>query len=155
MKKVSLILVTMFLFAGLIKAQTNKEEVDIMQAAFGMEKKAMVAEFVRVDAAQKDAFWKLYDEYETQRKAYGKERIDLLEQYSNNYESMSDETADAWMKRVLDLGKKTDALLLSYYKKVKKATNPINALQFYQVEMFILSGIRNQIMGELPFVEKK
>ena len=155
MKKVSLILVTMFLFAGLIKAQTNKEEVDIMQAAFGMEKKAMVAEFVRVDAAQKDAFWKLYDEYETQRKAYGKERIDLLEQYNNNYESMSDETADAWMKRVLDLGKKTDALLLSYYKKVKKATNPINALQFYQVEMFILSGIRNQIMGELPFVEKK
>ena len=155
MKKVSLILVTIFLFTGLIKAQTNKEEVDIMQAAFGMEKKAMVAEFVRIDAAQKDAFWKLYDEYETQRKAYGKERIDLLEQYNNNYESMSDETADAWMKRVLDLGKKTDALLLSYYKKVKKATNPINALQFYQVEMFILSGIRNQIMGELPFVEKK
>jgi hypothetical protein len=155
MKKVSLILVTIFLFTGLIKAQTNKEEVDIMQAAFGMEKKAMVAEFVQVDAAQKDAFWKLYDEYETQRKAYGKERLDLLEQYNNNYKSMANETADAWMKKALDLQKKTDALLLNYYKKVKKATNPINALQFYQVEMFILSGIRNQVMGELPFVEKK
>jgi len=155
MKKVSLILVTIFLFTGLIKAQTNKEEVDIMQAAFGMEKKAMVAEFVQVDAAQKDAFWKLYDEYETQRKAYGKERLDLLEQYNNNYKSMANETADAWMKKALDLQKKTDALLLNYYKKVKKATNPINALQFYQVEMFILSGIRNQVMGELPFVEKR
>jgi hypothetical protein len=155
MKKVSLVLATIFLFTGLIKAQTNKEEVDIMQAAFGMEKKAMVAEFVQVDPAQKDAFWKLYDEYETQRKDYGKQRLDLLEQYNNNYKSMANETADAWMKRALDLGKKTDALLLSYYKKVKKATNPINALQFYQVEMFILSGIRNQIMGELPFVEKK
>jgi hypothetical protein len=155
MKKVSLILATVFLFTGLINAQTNKEEVDIMQAAFGMEKKAMVAEFVQVNATQKDAFWAIYDEYETQRKAYGKERIDLLEQYNNNFESMSNETADAWMKRVLDLGKKTDALLLSYYKKVKKATNPINALQFYQVEMYILSGIRNQIVGELPFVDKK
>jgi hypothetical protein len=155
MKKVSLILATIFLFTGLTKAQTNKEEVDIMQAAFGMEKKAMVAEFVKVDAAQKDAFWKLYDEYETQRKAYGKERLDLLEQYNNNYESMSNETADAWMKKALDLGNKTDALLLNYYKKIKKATNPINALQFYQVELFILSGIRNQVMGELPFVEKK
>lgn len=155
MKKVSLFLATIFLFTGLVKAQSNKEEIDIMQAAFGMEKKAMVTEFVQVSPAQKDAFWKLYDEYETQRKAYGKERIDLLEQYKNNYESMSNETADAWMKRVLDLGKKTDALLLNYYKKVKKATNPINALQFYQVEQFILSGIRNQIMGELPFVEKK
>jgi hypothetical protein len=155
MKKVSLILATIFLFTGLIQAQTNKEEVDIMQAAFGMEKKAMVAEFVQVDAAQKDAFWSIYDEYETQRKVYGKQRLDLLEEYNNTYEKMTNETADAWMKRALDLGKKTDALLLSYYKKAKKATNPINALQFYQVELFILTGIRNQVMGELPFVEKK
>jgi hypothetical protein len=155
MKKLSLFLATIFLFTGLVKAQSNKEEIDIMQAAFGMEKKAMVAEFVQVDAAQKDAFWKLYDEYETQRKAYGKQRLDLLEQYNNNYKSMANETADAWMKKTLDLGKKTDALLLNYYKKVKKATNPINALQFYQVEQYILSGIRNQIMGELPFVEKR
>ena len=155
MKKVSLILATIFLFTGFIKAQTNKEEVDIMQAAFGMEKKAMVAEFVQLDATQKDAFWKLYDEYETQRKTYGKQRIDLLLEYNNTYEKMTNETADAWMNKALDLSKKTDALLLSYYKKVKKATNPINALQFYQVELFILTGIRNQLMGELPFVEKK
>lgn len=155
MKKVSLILATIFLFTGLIKAQTNKEEIDIMQAAFGMEKKAMVAEFVKVDPAQKDAFWKLYDEYETQRKTYGKQRLDLLEEYNNTYEKMTNESADAWMKKALDLSKKTDALLLSYYNKVKKATNPINALQFYQVELFILTGIRNQVMGELPFVEKK
>jgi hypothetical protein len=155
MKKVSLILATIFLFTGLTKAQTNKEEVDIMQAAFGMEKKAMVAEFVQVDAAQKDAFWAIYDEYETQRKIYGKQRLDLLEEYNNTYEKMTNESADAWLKKVLDLGKKTDALLLNYYKKVKKATNPINALQFYQVESFILTGIRNQVMGELPFVEKK
>ena len=155
MKKVSLLLATVILLTGLIQAQTNKEEIDIMQAAFGMEKKAMVAEFVQVNAAQKDAFWKLYDEYETQRKVYGKQRLDLLESYNNNYQSMTNETADAWMKKALDLGKKTDALLLSYYNKIKKVTNPINALQFYQVELFILSGIRNQVMGELPFVENK
>jgi hypothetical protein len=155
MKKALLFFVIFILFSGLIKAQTNKEEIDIMQAAFGMEKKAMVAEFVQVDDAQKDAFWKLYDEYETQRKVYGKQRIDLLNEYTDTYQKMTNESADAWLQKTLDLGKKTDALLLSYYKKVKKATNPINALQFYQVENFILTGIRNQIMGELPFVEVK
>jgi hypothetical protein len=139
----------------LIKAQTNKEEIDIMQAAFGMEKKAMVAEFVQLDAAQKDAFWKLYDEYENQRKVYGKQRIDLLNEYIDTYQKMTSESADVWMNKALDLGKKTDALLLSYYKKVKKVTNSINALQFYQVESFILTGIRNQVMGELPFIEVK
>ncbi len=155
MKKSLLFFVTIFLFSGLINAQSNKEEIDIMQAAFGMEKKAMVAEFVQVDAAQSDAFWKLYDEYENQRKVYGKQRIDLLNEYADTYQKMTNEGADAWMKKALDVSKKTDGLLLSYYNKVKKATNPINALQFYQVELFILTGIRNQIMGELPFVEVK
>jgi hypothetical protein len=155
MKKVSLLLTAVFLFAGMIKAQTNKEEIDIMQAAFGMEKKSMVAEFVQVAPAQKDAFWKLYDEYENQRKELAKTRINLLLEYNQNFEKLTNESADAWMKKVLDLSKKTDALLLSYYNKVKKTTNPINAIQFYQVETFILSGIRNQIVGELPFLEKK
>lgn len=155
MKRALFFIVTFILFSGLIKAQTNKEEIDIMQAAFGMEKKAMVAEFVEVDAAQSDAFWKLYDEYETQRKIYGKQRIDILNEYADTYQKMTNEGADAWMKKALDVGKKTDGLLLSYYNKVKKATNPINALQFYQVELFILTGIRNQMMGELPFVEVK
>jgi len=36
-----------------------------------MDKKAAVADFVKPSVQQKDAFWKLYDEYETQRKELG------------------------------------------------------------------------------------
>jgi len=43
-----------------------------MQSIFGMEKKAIVDAFVKVEDAQKDAFWKIYDEYETARKELGK-----------------------------------------------------------------------------------
>jgi hypothetical protein len=78
MKKITLFLAALFAFA-FVNAQSNKEEVDLMQAAFGMEKKAMMEEFVQVDPAQKDAFWKLYDEYETSRKALGQERIKATE----------------------------------------------------------------------------
>ena len=67
MKKYILI-IAVLLIASFTYAQSNKEEIDLMQAAFGMDKKAAVAEFVKPSGAQKDAFWKLYDEYETQRK---------------------------------------------------------------------------------------
>ena len=126
-----------------------------MQSAFGIEKKAMVAEFVKVDAAQKDAFWKLYDEYETARKDLGKKRIDLLNQYADNYDKMTNEFADSFGKQVIDVQKKTDALLLSYFNKVKKATNPVVALQFWQVEGYILTGIRLMILEELPLPDLK
>ena len=153
MKKVILLVSALILAAG-IKAQSNKEEIDLMQSVYGMEKKAMVEEFVKVDPAQKAAFWQLYDEYETARKDLGKRRIELLEQYADSYDRLTNETADAWTKEVLDLSKKTDALIVSYYNKIKKVTNPIVALQFYQIEGYILSGIRLKILGEIPFPGK-
>lgn len=154
MKKVLLLLVGIFAFV-LVNAQSNKEEIDLMQSAFGMEKKAMVMEFVKVDATQKDAFWKLYDEYETARKDLGKKRIDLLNQYADNFDKMTNEFADSWTKQVLDMTKKTDALLVTYYNKIKKVTNPVVALQFWQVEGYILSGIRLMILEELPLPDLK
>lgn len=154
MRKLTLLFIAIFAFS-FVNAQSAKEEVDIMQAAFGMEKKAMMAEFVKVDAAQADAFWKLYDEYETTRKAYGKERINLLDKYVENYNKLTNEYADSWTKQVLSLQKKNDKLLVTYYNKIKKVTNPIVALQFFQAEGYILSGIRLSILEALPLPELK
>jgi hypothetical protein len=155
MKKITLLLVALLSFGGVLTAQSDKEELDLMQAAFGMEKKAMVAEFVRVDAAQKDAFWKLYDEFENQRKALGQKRVELLKKYAANYDKLTIEFADSWSKEVLDLTKKNDALLATYFNKIKKATNSVVALQFYQVESYILAGIRLSMLEELPLPDLK
>jgi hypothetical protein len=155
MKKVTLLLVFALVAFPLLKAQSNKEEVDLMQAAFGMEKKSMVAEFVKVDATQKDAFWKIYDEYEAERKILGKQRIDLLNKYAENFDKMTNESADKMAGEIISLSEKTDKMLISYYGKVKKATNPIVAFQFYQVESYILTGIRMFIQEQLPLPHLK
>ena len=98
------ILLVAVLFAGSFSwAQSNKEEIDLLQAAFGKDKKAVVAEFVKVNDAQKAAFWKLYDEYETQRKTLGRERIVLLKDYADNYFTFTSVQADAWTKKVMAL----------------------------------------------------
>jgi hypothetical protein len=154
MKKYILLVVASFM-ASFTYAQTDKEEIDLMQAAFGMDKKAAVAEFVTPSDAQKDAFWKLYDEYETQRKDLGKQRIELLKQYASQYKTMTSEQADAWTKKAMELQKKTDGLIATYYTKVKAISDGIVALQFYQMENYILSGIRAQLLDQIPFVEKK
>ena len=153
MKKYLLIIVSAFL-TSIAFAQTNTEEVDLLQAAFGMEKKAIVSAFVQPAPSQSDAFWTLYDQYETERKALGKERIALLEQYAQQYADMTAEQADAWMNKVMTLQKKTDKLIATYYKKVKAASDALVATQFYQVESYILTGIRIELLEGIPFVQK-
>ena len=151
MKKYILIIAVLFM-ASFANAQSNKEEMGLMQAAFGLDKKAAVAEFVKPSESQKDAFWKLYDEYETQRKDLGKQRIGLLNQYADQYETMTSEQADAWTKKVIDLQGKTDKLIITYYGKVRKISDGVVATQFYQIENFILTGIRAEILENVPFL---
>ena len=154
MKKFFLLFAAVIMTA-FVYAQSNKEEVDLLQAAFGMDKKAAVADFVKPSAEQKDAFWKLYDEYETQRKALGKERIALLEQYAAHYQDMTSAQADALTTKVIALQKKTDNLIGLYYTKIKLVSNGLVATQFYQIENFILTGIRMELLKKVPFVQNK
>ena len=154
MKKIALLLVAMTI-AFVTYSQSNKEEVDLVQAAFGMEKKAVVASFVQPTDLQKDAFWQQYDAYEAERKEFGKKRIQLLEQYSKQYNSMTEEQADVWTNEVIKLQTATDKLIATYYNKIKKVTSPIVATQFYQIENYILTGIRMEILEGVPFLVKK
>ncbi len=154
MKKYLLIVVTLFL-TSFAYSQSDKEEIDLMQAAFGMDKKAVVAEFVKPSPAEKDAFWKLYDEYEVKRKELGKQRIELLKQYADKYLTMTGVDAEAWTKQVMQLQKKTDKLTADYYSKVLKVTDGVVATQFYQIENYILMAIRAQVLSQVPFLPNK
>jgi hypothetical protein len=154
MKKLFLITAAIFM-VSFAYSQSNKDEITLMQAAFGMDKQSVVAEFVKPSPAEKDAFWKIYDEYELKRKELGKQRIALLEEYADQYLTMSGVDAAAWTKKVIALQKKTDDLISTYFAKVNKVSDGIVATQFYQIENYILAAIRAQILQKVPFLPNK
>lgn len=133
-------------------AQSNKEDIDLIQSIYGKEKKTIVADFIKLEGAQKDAFWKLYDEYETKRKALGQKRVSLLEKYASNYASLDDATTSQIIKETVSLGAETDKLIATYHKKIEKAVGAKPAAQFYQLEVYLLSAIRTQIFESIPFI---
>ncbi len=131
-------------------AQSDKEEIDLFQAAFGMGKKDVVAGFLQLDSSS--PFWNLYDQYETERKELGKKRITLLQNYADKYGDMSDADLEDVMKQTISLQKSTDKLIDTYYNKVKKASGAKTAAQFYQIETYILSVVRVTILESIPFI---
>lgn len=133
-------------------AQSNKEDIDLIQSIYGKEKKTIVSDFIKLEGAQKDAFWKLYDEYETKRKALGQKRVSLLEKYASNYASLDDATTSQIIKETVSLGAETDKLIATYHKKIEKAVGAKPAAQFYQLEVYLLSAIRTSIFESIPFI---
>ena len=132
-----------------VNAQSAQEEVDLIQAAFGMDKKVMITEFLQI--TPDNPFWGVYDSYEAERKELGKERIALLSNYANNYMNLSDADVDIYMKDIMKLKKSNDKLIDSYYEKVKKVSGSMVAAQFYEFENYILAVLRVDILESIPF----
>ena len=89
------------------------------------------------------------------RKELGKKRIELLLKYEENFDNLSNEIAADLLKEILALTNKNDKLVASYVKKVAKATDPVVAMQFHQIEMYVMSEIRLALSEGLPFPEVK
>lgn len=152
MKKISLVVSIVLLTVVTAFAQTNKEEVELYQSIFGMEKKTIVQEFIKLDGEKETAFWALYDEYETARKLHGQKRLDLLDKYVENYLTLDDAKTEEIMKEMISLGTDYNKLIAKYYKSIKKESGIKVAGQFYQLEIYFQSAIRMTFMEEIPFL---
>jgi len=151
-KKIYLMLAVFsaILFGQIMNAQSYKEETDLFQSMFGIQKKEIVANFLQLES--NNAFWPLYDEYETKRKELGLERLEALSDYAVNYDKMDNMGYDATIKKMIKMRDQNDKLIDSYYKKIKKASGAKVAGQFFQIEAYIQSAIRTTILEEIPFI---
>lgn len=151
-KKIYLMLAVFsaILFGQTMNAQTNKEEIDLVQSMFGMQKKEVVADFLQIDSD--NAFWSIYDEYETKRKELGIERLQGLSDYVENYEKMDDLSYDETIKKMIKMRDQNDALIDTYYKKIRKSSGAKVAGQFFQLEAYIQSAMRTAILEGIPFI---
>ena len=151
MKKAFLFIVAILAF-GYVSAQTQNDEVKFFQDQYGTTKKALVTDFIGLKGAPATTFNTLYDQFETDRKALGLARLDLIKKYAVNYATMTDPEISSLMDQMITLQDKNDDLLVSYYKKIKKSVGVKPAAQFLQIESYFLSIIRTIVLDEIPFI---
>jgi hypothetical protein len=147
-------LVVLMFCSSAIFAQSNKEDVEIIQNLFGKQKKELVQAYMTIPEDKKAGFWTLYDQYEADRKSLGKERIALIEAYANDYATMDDKKADALMNRKLKwLGDYTK-LQKKYYDSMAKQIGGVQASKFFQLEDYLENNIRLYIQESIPFIDE-
>ena len=151
MKKLIFTAVISMLTSGLI-AQSNKEDIDLIQSIFGKGKKEVVQEYMTIPEAQSAKFWALYDTYETARKKLGQERIKLIEAYANSYENLDNKKATELTTKKLAWADKYTKFQQSYFTKFSAIIGGVQAAKFIQLEDYIENCIRVSIQEEIPFI---
>ncbi len=156
MKKVLIVIACAFFSFSFssVKAQSNKEDVDLIQAAFGKDKKDLVSQYMMVSAKDSAAFWKLYDEYETRRKALGKERINIIQSYADNYNNLTNAKATELGNAVIKSDENYTKLQKEYFDKFGKVVGGKNSLKLFQLELYLQNMVRVKVMNSIPFIDE-
>ena len=131
-------------------AQTSDAEAEAIVNLLGVQKKEAISKLVPVSGKDSVAFWKIYDEYQVGNKATAKSRIKLYEKTALAYSGMTPVTADSLATQYFANRMEQEKNLEVYYKKIKAATNPVIAFEFYQAEVYMLTQLRAGIMQQIP-----
>ena len=134
------------------KAQSNADEIGLIQSAYGMEKKQIVIQCMKLTDAEAAGFWKVYDEYELERKDLGKKRIDNIMSYANNAAGMTDAKATELAKASLDLHISFAKLQEKAMAKAAKVMSPLRAVQWIQLEVYLEHAVRMEIYDDIPMI---
>ncbi len=152
MKKITLLLLAS-VFSLQITAQTDDDFTEMTRDVIKVEKKAAITEAMDFTDAESNAFWPLYNEYQSNMYGVQNKRIAIIKEYAKNYENLTNEKADQLTKAAFS--QKLEALKLSkkYYAKFKKILPAGKAARFMQLENKIETLINAELAVDIPLLE--
>ena len=133
MKKVLLVAAAIALSIN-IQAQTANDYLELTREVLKAEKKAAVTEAMQLSEAESQPFWNLYNEYQSNLYTVQNKRIAIIKDFSENYESLSDEKANELWVSTMKYRQELLKLKKRYYNKFKKVVSPGKAARFMQLE---------------------
>lgn len=151
-RKTILLVIGLVMFISPAFSQSFDDYLEVVRDVLNTEKKAAVAETMALSKAESGAFWSLYNEYNAKLYEVHTDRVNIIKDFAANYESMTDEKADALVRASLAYETKLLKLNKSYYKKFKKILPATKAALYFQVEGKIDDLVNASLALEIPLV---
>jgi hypothetical protein len=150
MKKLLLIIVFVLVAST---GYTQEAYIELLRSDVKTKKVAIITEVMQFTNEEAKAFWPVYREYEFELTKIGDGRLELIKDYAQNYETMTDEKAKELVDRALKLEGKRTKLKRKYFRKFDRVLSSKTAAKFFQLENQINLLIDLQIASELPLIK--
>lgn len=152
MKKITLIVVVIIASISSYAQDKFKEDVEVVQSIYGRNKSELIKQYMNLSDEEFVRFTKVYENYEIERKALGKAKLDIINDYAANYATLTDAKADELAKNTFKNNLAYEKLYDKTYGQTKKAVGAINAAKFIQLEIYLQTIVRGQIYDSIPFI---
>jgi hypothetical protein len=151
----NLFLTLLLALAGVIGFAQNGVDPEFASYMIETERRTVFVQNMDLNAEQAPLFWELYDAYEAELKVIREAGIENLKNYNKNFDGITAEQCDEYMKISLKHEAQRTAIRKKYYKKMAKALDAKIASRFLQLDEIVTMVLFISIYDELPLIGDK
>jgi hypothetical protein len=117
------------------------------------DKKLFIAENMQLTEAEAKAFWPVYDQYQDELFLLRTRTVQLIKDYGEAYEKMSNDTAKKLLDEYMTIENLGLKLRQAYLPKFRKVLPEVKVVRYYQIENKIQAGLIYELARNIPLVE--
>ena len=136
-----------------VSAQTSDDDLQLFRKDVRSLKKQIIAANIELSDAEAQQFWPIYDRYTAEMAKIVDKKFALLEQYAQNYNTLTDDEADAYIQGRAAVEDAILQLRLKYLPIFRKVLSGRTAALFTQMEWRIGLVMDLQLASQVPMIE--
>ena len=121
-----------------------------MRADLRADKVGIVTELMKLKAPEADKFWPIYRKYDAEVAMLNDERFKIVKEYNENFASLTDDQAKVLVEKMFAWEKHRTELRKKYFGEFTKATSPLTAAKFFQIEHRLNLLVDLAVAAEVP-----
>jgi hypothetical protein len=133
--------------------QVNDANIKLMRQDIRSERKKIVAANMPLNETEATRFWPVYDRYIAETIKVNDIRYALIKEYAGNYQTMTDEQADSYVKRWLALDQDNTQLRLKFIPEFEKVISHKKTALFFQIDRRVGMMIELQLASQVPLLQ--
>ena len=159
MRNLSVIALLMLLPAAGAFAQNEEQdtlpfEQEVVKKIFGKNKTLLFFECLKIYKDESFDFVSLLNEYETEKQPWFSERLSLLKQYSEQFESLDEQRMYSLSKRLIASDREYTKYQMRYYRRMIRVLGVARTAQFFQLDNYIEQATRAYMQNDIPFIKQ-
>jgi len=132
----------------------QEKYIELLRQDIKKEKVGIITEVMDFTEEQARIFWPIYREYDLELTKIGDERLAMIKDYAEHYQTLTDEKAKELMEKAFQLQQKRIKLRRAYFKKMDKVLPSKVVAKFFQLEQQIILLLDLKIASELPLIDE-
>ena len=134
-------------------ADKPADDLDALREKLRADKRLVVAEALELTEKEAQAFWPVYNAYQSDMVAHYDRILKLLDTYAGSYKSMTDAVATQLLGEFLSVQTSYLNIITSYVPRFQKVLPPRKVARLYQLENKIRALVDYQLAQEVPLIK--